>query len=1191
MSRNWTENQKNAIHALDGTILVSAAAGSGKTAVLVQRVIELITHPTAPKDADRLLVVTYTHAAADEMRERISSAVEALLEADPSNSNLRRQQILLNNAKISTIHSFCSELVRENFHRLQIAQNFRIADEGELSILRKQALDNALDELYTVGDPDFHSLVECFSDSKSDRGLREVVLKGYNFLRSQPFPKQWMEHSLHMYKNTVTIEESLWGKILLDYGKSAVRHLLGLTNASLDLLQQEPEVFEKAIDLIGQDKRFLLHTEKILEQQNWNSVYPQLTSFEKGKFPTIRGYTNHPAKVTAHTNRKTVADTIETLSKLFAKSDVSFQEELAAQYPVIRQLFQCITLFADRYEEVKISKKMADFSDLEHWALKLLVEETETGGKATGLAEKIADTYDAVMVDEYQDANEVQELLFRAVSKNDSNLFVVGDVKQSIYGFRQATPQMFINRKERYSLYDPQKNSYPARIVLDKNFRSRKEITESVNFIFDCLMSKEAGDIAYNTEERLAAGADYPVINTPATQLHLLEIEGEADLCETEADYIAGLIMDHMANSYLYSNGERRRPAYGDFAILLRSADKYSPIYVKKLIERGIPACSQSTDSFLAAKEIQLIINFLKIIDNPLQDIPLASVLLCPIYGFTPDDMAKIRIQNRYANFYTALKFFDGDGETKEKCGRFLQELSEFRTSAVTMPVDVLVNVIYEKTSFLSVIPAMCTASNALNNLRLFQEYARNFESSGSRGLSPFVTYMDKMQKNQIDLKGSVDIEAAGVNAVKVMSIHKSKGLEFPICILANTSRDFVSDTKERTLIHNKLGFATKRKEIETMALYDTIPRQALVLETKRAEKSEELRVLYVALTRPKEKLIILGSSKNLEKTVTDISMKLSAGTEISPYVVKESRNILTWVIMCALLHPSGELLRLLAGRDPACYKHCDTPPWHIQISGKTLVEETTEAAQPEIPAIQEHTGGKQKTFFNSEPFQKLMTRINYSYKNQPLCALPVKVAASELAHKDNRQFFSKMLSRPAFLDSSNMTSMEKGTALHNFFQYCDFVSAKQNIQTEIERLVEKGFLSEKQKQVIDMQKAQTFLNSPIVTSAVNSPKLYKEYRFTIKIQAGRFDAALQPPFSEEPILLQGAIDLAYLENGKLVIVDYKTDKVKEISRLADLYQEQLLLYKEAMEQCTDYTVSKCIIYSMHLGSFIQVDT
>ncbi len=1175
---NWTENQRMAIDAKGTALLVSAAAGSGKTAVLVERVIEMITDRQNPIDADRLLIVTYTRAAAAEMRQRISDKLNTLIEENPYDDLLHRQLTLLEKATISTIHSFCAELARDNFYRLDINADFRIADDAELKIIKRKALDDVLNEMYESGQKSFFELVEAFSSVRDDSALQGIILKLHGFLLSHPFPEKWLKSKAEMYNSGIPAEQTVWGKSLIAYARDAVDYCLTLTNASLALAADDDRLFNAFSKQLYIDKGFFETLKGRLEHGNWNGIAELAQSFENGRLTPPKGYKDDPTKLKISANRDIVKKAAKDLKSLFAFTREDCEDDIAALSPVVQSLFDTVQRFSDRFAQMKREADIADFSDLEHFALKLLVKPDEQGYSLTEVAYNVRDCYDEVMVDEYQDVNEVQDIIFSAVSRDESNLFVVGDVKQSIYRFRQAMPEIFLRRKGSLEKYRPNENNNGAKIILDKNFRSREGITDAVNFVFEHLMSEKAGDMEYSDEEKLTAGAVYPENDEPATELHLLDLgDSGLDMNTAEARYIADIIHSEMKNLTV-TDGDIQRPAtYGDFCILLRNANKHAPDFVKELGLLGIPASSEASEKFLSTYEVSVIISLLSVIDNPIQDIPLLAVMTSPIYGFTPDELAVIRLNNRRDKLYFAVKTTADMGD--RRCIGFLNDLDSLRRAAATTPSDLLINAIYEKTGFTAIVRGMKNGEARLNNLRLLQEYARGFEESGYKGLSGFMGLINRLISQGGDLPAASDSKLSSINTVKIMSIHKSKGLEFPICIVANLSRKMLSDKTDDVLLHAELGLGVKRRDNRLMCKYNTMPRQAVALEIERGEKSEELRVLYVAMTRAKEKLIMISSVKNHEKYLCDLSATLTGNSRLSPYTVLGAKSMSDWVVSCAMMHKSGSLLREIAGNS-LYVPPADNAMWKIKIH-KCEPDTDDKNQQTEQPAESEEYSDTVLT-------DTVRARLEKPYQFAALGTLPVKVAASALAAESSDEDY-RAASRPAFMREGGMTPTEKGTALHNFMQYADFKRAAASVDDELKRLEENGFLSKNEFRAVDRDSIRAFLNSELMDRINRSQKLYREFRFTVKIKAGRVDPSLPPPLCGRDIILQGAVDLAFEENGTIVIVDYKTDRIKEINELKSRYSTQLLLYKEAMEQCTELPLAQCILYSLRLGEWIDV--
>lgn len=1176
MAVKWTENQKNAINATNGSLLISAAAGSGKTAVLVERVIQRITDENNPVDADKLLIVTYTRAAAAEMKERITKKLEELSRQNPFNMHIRRQQLLLNKAYISTIHSFCRELIKENFYLLDVSPDYRMADETELKLLQDEAVQSVIDELYENAAPGFYSFADSFSSSKSDRMLQQIILRLYTFLTSHPFPESWLASKEKMYDCSTPVKETLWGIVIDNHVNEAADFCEELAQDNLNRYLQKPEIGPKLQPLLENDLAFVQTLKKKLSSGKWDDISKFIFTFDKGRFSADKEYTADSTKLKIQSSREILKNTISKLQEIYTFSEEDCKEDIAALSPLVHYIFKAVRMFGKRYRELKKEKNIADFNDLEHWTLKLLVEETDTGCKFTPNAESISKRFAEVMVDEYQDANEIQDLIFTAVSGGGKNLFVVGDVKQSIYGFRQAMPDIFIRRKEASPLYNPALDNYPSKIILDKNFRSRKGVTNAVNFVFRHLMSKNVGGIEYNGEEKLTPGASYEESDTPDMYFHILDSSQfeEENSNILEARYIAKIIKENVNKYIVNDKGNERTARFGDFCILLRSASNTANDYVNELINCGIPASSEATAGFLSAYEIMVTLNFLRIIDNPLQDIPMLSVMLSPIGGFTEDEAAKIRTEKRKGALYLALKdYAKRDKKTKE----FIELLTKLRSISVTVEVSSLLNTIFNLTAFTSVVQSSPGGDIKLNNLRLLLEYVKSFEKSGYRGLSSFVRFIDRLEEQGCDLTagtGSADDE----DCVKVMTIHHSKGLEFPFCFIASAAKPLKSDKSDEILLHRELGIATKRKNPLNNCRYNTMPRMAVSLEIERENMSEELRVLYVAMTRAREKLYVIASHKNPEKYLSEVGATVMENGSISPYIVRGAGSFSKWLTQCALLHPNGDEIRLSANMSVfECEE--DETPWDIKIIDDIPMIAANDAIS-NVENANEH---------KNVDIDAVIKRFTKQYKDIPLTEIPVKVAASDLAHSEIKNEFA-FKSRPAFLQEKNMTGAQKGTAMHAFMQFADYGAYIQDESKELERLVNVGCLTKSQINALDGDIIKSCLNSSIMKRLICAEKTYREYRFTVKIKAGLAKKELKPPYCDEEILLQGAVDNAFVENGSIVIVDYKTDKVKTADELAERYLTQLALYKNAMEQCTGLSVSECVIYSFALGTEIKIE-
>ena len=1177
MERKWTDHQLDAITARGGSVIVSAAAGSGKTAVLVERVIRLITDTENGVDADRLLVVTYTRKAAAELRTRLREALNACISSDPTNAFLIRQQSLLSKAQISTVDSFCMSIVREYFYLLDIDRNIRIADSGELSVLRGDAMRLTLDSLYTEGDPGFHRLVETFASARDDSRLEDNIYTLYDFLRSHPFPEKWMEEKLSYYTDFTDAADTVWGRIIGEYTKEAADYLTLLCERGLDTIALDEKLNDKLFPLFDGYRVFAQRLTDAVKNGGWDDIRNVLISFDAGRLSTPRGYKDNPVKIAAASTRDMFKDTVKTLQKLYAQEASMCLYDIERLRDYAEQIFKAVREFDGNFSMLKKERGVADYADIENRVLRLIIDEATM--ERTAVAVEIASRFDCIMVDEYQDANEVQDTIFKAISHNEENLFVVGDVKQSIYGFRQAMPELFLNRKNNSKIYDSKVPQFPAKIILEKNFRSDAAVLSAVNFFFMKLMSPAVGDIDYNEEEMLFPGADYIAQNEPAVELDIIDKEGtgEDDAAAAEARFIAERIHQLVADGYLVKEKDNYRPAvFSDFAVLMRNLSSYGAVYREVFEQYGIHAHSESKAGFLGAREIMLITNLLRVINNPALDIELLSVLMSPVFAFDEDDLARIRAGRRYGSLYAAVTLDAQNGSAKSAA--FLGELSYYRGLSVTVPLHRLITVIYERSSFMALICASDSSGAAADNLRMLLDYARSYEQNTRRGLSGFVNYLDRLIEDGSDLPCAAG-ESGGDFGVELMTVHSSKGLEFPVCFIANTARRFLSDASKSVLLHSRCGYAQKLYDPIISASYNTMPRTAVAMEIVRDEMSEELRILYVAMTRAKQKLIMLATpSSGAESYIASVSKKLAGQRMISPFTVRGARALSDWIVMCALLHPDGQALRDYAGIE---VDH--EPQSDFRLACRVIdTSFDTDGGSAD--------GAGAKAVEPDERITEILRKnAGYTYPYEGLQGLPVKVAASMLAHRFAEKAYDRHLDRPAFLQGERLTSAEKGTALHAFMQFADFAAAREDITAQLRSLTDAGYLTGAQAESIDIARARSFIDSPLVTRCLNAERIFKEYRFNIRIPAVRVKPDIDDRFADETVILQGAVDLAFVEDGELVIVDYKTDRVRDPGQLKEMYSAQLMLYKDALEECLGLPVKECLIYSVRHGAEVGV--
>lgn len=1177
----WTDEQQQAITATGGTLLVSAAAGSGKTAVLVERVIGRLTNSEDLCGVDNLLMVTFTRAAAAQMRERISEAIAKRIAENPNDKWLIRQQMLLPFARICTIDSFCNDLVRENFHLLDLNPDYKIMDEGELNIVREDAAAFVVEALYQENSAAACDLTELLIQGNDDRVLIDSIIRLYNEAEAYPSPEHWLKGLVEPFESTGPVEKSEWGKIILAHIREGLEYCRSTSSAMLQYIKKDETVENSYTPTFLADIDLFNHLLLTLDTGSWDEISEALrtAAFDRiGSLP--RGFLS-PVKDSAHAMRNALKDVIKKqLAPVMCASTAEHEEDMAYLQPIVKKLVEAVFLFKDKFTELKSVQNGVDFSDVHHKALSLLVEIDNQGNpQKTPLAHEISKRYKEVLVDEYQDVNKAQDMLFTALSRDEENLFMVGDVKQSIYRFRQAMPEIFLARRDSLPLY--KKDNYPARIHLGSNFRSRKGVTGMVNLVFSQTMSKAVGEIAYTAEEELVPGAQYPEpespngLKEPDAEVHIIDISDgvEDGKVNTEARYIAGLINDMILNGFTVTDKAGVRPAeYRDFCVLMRSPRDRASVFVEEFAKSNIPAYSDLSGGFFEAQEVAFMLSLMRILDNPLQDIPLLTVLLSPVFGFTPDELAKLRIGERRAPLYACLVKAQNQGD--EKCRAFLKQTEQLRRLSSTLAAGELVRHLLEETGYLAIAGAMSGGARRRANLHLLQDYANTYEAAGHIGLSGFIRFIDKLDKNQSDLSAAAELSEAA-NVVRVMSIHKSKGLEFPVCILANCASTFNTVAQRGNIVINTgAGIGLRRRDIETFRQFDTISRQAAVLASAQTDRSEELRILYVALTRAKERLITVMSLKNPEKKLASLAGVINSGKKIAPFAVGNCTSIADWLLIAALRHPGAELLRQYAGADGSIIV-----PTDFALKVECNVQEG---------ALPKDETDIKKTESDKELMAIIKKRLSYEYPYAALSAVVAKQAASELHEQGiKREFFAA--SRPAFMNQDGLTPAQKGTAIHKFMQYSDYEKARHDVVAERDRLVQAGFLSPFEGDAVEVEKIDAFFASSLANRIFNAERLLREQKFAIRIPVRELYPDLPENTQDETVVVQGIADCAFVEHDELVILDYKTDRNVSPEQLVERYAAQLAIYRRALEECLGLKVKETLLYSFALGQSIKV--
>jgi ATP-dependent helicase/nuclease subunit A len=1172
-----TPAQAAAIGHRGSSLLVSAAAGSGKTRVLTERLMAYVTDPRHPVDIDRFLIITYTRAAAGELRSRILDSLARLGAENPGQKGLRRQSALCYRAQIGTIHSFCAAFLRENCHRLGLRPDFRVIEEDRATALQNKILDRLLEERYACIDTDrgFQLLVDTVGAGRNDARLADLVLDLHQKLMSHPWPDRWAEAQAQAFHcpDITDLSETLWGRYLMDRARETVAYwqrelsdLLAETSA-----EGESAAIAKAYGpSLGETLSALKALDAALTE-GWDQAAETLPV----PFPRLGALRNSPDPVLSERiklRRTACKKDMDALAAQFNRPSQPLLAELQAMAPAMEALLQ-LTLDFDRgYETEKLRLGFLDFSDLEHKALQLLCDPESS--QPTELARELSLRYEEVMIDEYQDVNQIQDLIFSSISRERKNLFMVGDVKQSIYRFRLADPGIFI---EKYHLYAPEATEADAgrRILLQENFRSRQGILRAANHVFRNIMSQTLGDMAYDEEAALRFGAAYyPIVEEPPVLLSIIDTgtteEDSEDLNggdaqeDPEATVVARQIQTLVKTGTLISDGDTQRPVeYKDIVILLRSPSVRGKAYSQALAALGIPVAQQTGENFFSTLEISVVLSLLAIIDNPHQDIPLISVLRSPCFGFTPDELSAIRTGARDCDFYTALRI---RGEKDPRCQKFVEALAGLRAVAPDLPVSMLLWEIYDRLDLLPTFSAMGDGQARREHLISLYEYARIFEEGGYRGLFQFVNWIRRAIERGDEAHV---ISTQDGNAVRIMSIHKSKGLEFPVVFLADLGRRFnKSDATQAVLIHPDLGLGPKYTDSRRRVEYPTVARRAIAKRVLRDTLSEEMRVLYVAMTRAREQLYLSAAMRNPEKALEHYRAALSQ--PLAPTVLESVSSMGAWLTMTALLPNDAIELQILTPESAAFGRHTPEP--------QEISEEDVQQFQAELHRRLDFVYPTGVDIPSKVTATELKSRLDAEHRDPE---------AAALLPNQNRTFRRPNLSAsgtPAALNAA-----ERGTATHAALQYLDFsrTGSLLEIREALDELAVKGLLTPVQVQAVDPETLLAFFSSSLGKRIRQSSQVAREFRFSLLRPAN----TLLETTSTDEVLLQGMVDLYFREGDALVIVDYKTDRVEgqALQDRALSYRPQLRVYAMALARITGLPVKEALLYFLHTGTIVSV--
>ena len=1221
----WTPAQRAAIEDRGGALLVSAAAGSGKTAVLTERAVRLITDPDHPVDADRLLIVTFTNAAAAELRARIGQALLRRSQAEPGNSALRHQRMLLQRAPICTIDAFCLDLLHKHFQALDIPPDFSPADPGSVETLRAAALSETLEHAYA--DPDFCAFADLYGKGRTDRAAGETILHVYDFLRALPDYDKKLDEFLAPWEAENGFASTCWHDILLREAArdaQSARELFeaALADANTDSVQElgeaqlkktpaairkaEEAVQEKYEEVCGRLEEAaarLGEVERLARAGEWTPLYDRLTPSVLGmeETPGLKGSRRRlkgDHKTAIKTRASEAADLFETICGLVSCSMEEAEADRKEALPRLRALFAAVRDFDARFSAKKQERKLLEFSDFEHQALRLL---RDADGKPTPLCESIRQNYAAVMVDEYQDTNALQDALYTCLATpSGDDLFLVGDLKQSIYRFRQADPSIFRQKLDRWPLLPggvarprPEEGT-PGRnalLALDANFRSAPQVVAGINFLFEQLMTPSLGDTAYGDGQRLVCGA--PGTYAGRVEAHFLP----DDTAETDANFIAEKIEQLVAAGEPVREGSATRPVrYEDCCILLAARGDF-PAYAEALTARGIPVYADARENLLDAPHIRPLIALLRVIDNPAQDIYLAAAMLGPMFGFTDDDLVRLRAGAQSTDQHTRISLYGAvlqaarsgaEDDFTRRVGAFYQRLTALRRMARSVPVEELLEEIFVSTGYLAALGAMENGQRRREDARRFAAFCAG---AGAGGISALVRAIDAAA-----LAGSTGQETtpggARPGCVTIMTIHRSKGLQFPVVFVADTARQFnAADTRQPVLLHRVCGAGLRLRPEGGEGSYRTAAYTALATVHAAELRSEQMRLLYVALTRAQDKLILtvplgIGRTSN---PFAKAAAFLAAGA--GETLNAQAGSFADWLRAALLVHPNGGPLRRLAGNLELPFADIrSTIALTVQADVLPPEEAPAEAEEPTRP--------------EADPalVETLRQGFGWRYPAAALADIPAKVSVTSLVHAAEQT----TLERPGFLSKDGLTAAEMGTALHAFLEHADFAALAavrggedaavlDAVRTERERQVAAQLTPPAIAEKLDENKILRFVRSEAFRRICGAEDVLRELAFITSLPAAEVMAAQgralpDGPAADAGVLVQGIADIVLVYPDHLELLDYKTDRRKTPAAFVRAYRAQLELYAKAIEKrFAPRRVTYKGIYSLELGELIEV--
>lgn len=1252
---NWTSDQWKAIMARDKNILVAAAAGSGKTAVLVERMIQKILSEHDPLNVDELLVVTFTSAAAGEMRSRIGEALEKAIIADPHSRTLRKQLSLLNKAAISTLHSFCMDVIRKYYYLIDLDPGFRVADATEAILLQDEVMEELFESEYGKKDnADFLTLVDTFTSDRSDTELEGIVIKIYTMSRSTPSPELFLQTILDMYdvENVKEIDDLPFIKPLIDDIGMQLASAKEIIENALDLTRLPGGPAPMAATL--ESDLAIIQVLLTSAEDSWNTLFEAMQSYSFARAKTVRGEEYLPElKEEAKTFRDNAKKKINELKdQLFSRKPENFMRDLKEMQPVITTLVRLTQAFHEKFSALKREKGLVDYLDLEHYALEILTAEGGKQGEFLPSAAALAyrSQFKEVYIDEYQDVNMVQETILQLVSKSDKhsgNLFMVGDVKQAIYRFRLAEPDLFL---QKYNQFTKEGSDNGLRIDLAQNFRSRSEVLTGTNFIFKQIMNEKVGEIEYDEAAELRESPGYPQQEPYPIELLLIdqtksesesrenapsiqeaeqadeEDEGvtynaaELEAAQLEARAISAQIkklMQKGAQVYDKKTGSERALMYRDIVILMRSMSQ-APTMVEEFKQQGIGVYANISSGYFEATEVTIMLSLLKVIDNPAQDIPLASVLRSPIVALSEEEMALLRIYHKKGSYWDAVSAYCRDSrrsgeELSEKILPFFMNIDKWRSMARKGALSELIWQLYRDTNFYDFVGGLPGGKQRQANLRAFYDRARQYEETSFRGLFRFLRFIEKMTERGSDL-GVARSLSEQEDVVRIMTIHSSKGLEFPVVFIAGLAKQFnLQDMKKKFLLDKEYGFAADYVNAEKRISYPSIAMLAFKKKKLMEQLAEEMRILYVALTRAKEKLYLVASVKNAGK---QMQRWQTAGTNdewlLKDYERASARSYLDWIVPALNRHRDFNHSKASERKVTLVEEEITNHPssWRIVTTSSEEVQQLSEKIERTEDDYLERVRLQEKVPVSSPHHTEVVARFSWDYPYGDATNHRSKQSVSEIKRQREisdeysgtdllRPFKKAITSRPRFMQEKALSPAERGTALHLVMQHVDLTKPvnSESIKMLLERMVERELLTEEQVQVVSPQHIVGFFETSVGKRMLQAKKVQREVPFTLSLRAKEIYPAWEG--SDEPVFIQGVIDCMFEDEEGFVLVDYKSDGITDRykggfeeakSILADRYRVQLELYTKAIEQITRRKVTQKYLFFFDGANTLRMD-